>query len=271
MFGIPAKKSRERLDNGLLIDVPGMPQIGRFLQTDPVGYEDGMNWYQYCGNNPVGSTDPWGSEAERKLPPGYYRELQMPTGNVLILPYRLDPSMIQNMADFELYMKAVEKVFDRAPDLPINEIISKELEVLEQSADMTVALAAKDRSAWRVFIEVETVILTADKDGNPNKPKRVNQRWVEVNHLDGWDEEVEVYRQGGYSTWESAVAAAQTGVRFYPKYANEGARPPNEWFHDDVQHQMYGPTEHHYYGPSSKLWDLFDKKTGKPITPPAQS
>jgi hypothetical protein len=25
MFGIPAKKSRDRLDNGLLIDVPGIP------------------------------------------------------------------------------------------------------------------------------------------------------------------------------------------------------------------------------------------------------
>jgi RHS repeat-associated protein len=36
------------------------PQIGRFLQTDPVGYEDGMNWYRYCGNNPVTATNPSG-------------------------------------------------------------------------------------------------------------------------------------------------------------------------------------------------------------------
>jgi RHS repeat-associated protein len=33
------------------------PEIGRFLQTDPIGYEDGMNWYRYCGNNPGGLTD----------------------------------------------------------------------------------------------------------------------------------------------------------------------------------------------------------------------
>jgi len=36
------------------------PHIGRFMQTDPVGYSAGMNWYAYCGNNPVGRVDPSG-------------------------------------------------------------------------------------------------------------------------------------------------------------------------------------------------------------------
>lgn len=36
------------------------PTLGRFLQTDPIGYADGMNWYNYVGSDPVNSADPLG-------------------------------------------------------------------------------------------------------------------------------------------------------------------------------------------------------------------
>lgn len=38
------------------------PIIGRFLQTDTIGYADGLNWYAYVGNDPVNMTDPSGNE-----------------------------------------------------------------------------------------------------------------------------------------------------------------------------------------------------------------
>ena len=34
------------------------PAIGRFITEDPA--KDGLNWYAYCGNNPINFTDSWG-------------------------------------------------------------------------------------------------------------------------------------------------------------------------------------------------------------------
>lgn len=46
------------------------PALGRFLQPDPIGYEAGLNLYEYVGNDPLNASDPLGLAPQGQGPFG---------------------------------------------------------------------------------------------------------------------------------------------------------------------------------------------------------
>ena len=123
------------------------PEIGRFLQTDPIGYADSLNLYTYVGNNPTNWVDTLG------LWPSWFSWSYLTTGRI--------PSPYGHVT------KELRSVVDKYNPSG-NELAYREADILARRYYTTMLVFSRDNRGYARCTDYSRAILNANLDRGLN-------------------------------------------------------------------------------------------------------
>ena len=245
------------------------PFTGRFLQADPIGYEAGMNLYAYCGNSPLGLTDPSGCKPYDPCDPCdpcdgisdwldlYYSKpwrgdnvinYCQTTGNALVLPsvYKA-PESLPDMRRLAKVWGEYGLFFNFFDQFNLYNGLGDVIKGIADGIEGSIKTATNNgQYKWHAYILIQDyqwqVVGLVWKEF---KPVPVGQPyWVEIRGFAGWSDPTFQYGDlsdyegysspyTGYNSEKQAIEAAyNAGALYYHK--GIGPSPPHvdgEWLH----------------------------------------
>ena len=199
------------------------PEIGMFITEDPA--KDGLNWYVYCGGNPVMFVDPWGLDAYIIYDPSEDFMTDQAKDEYKKLKKKYDSIHIISAKDKDKFIKAWNNmgINDKGKSVEIEEVI-----IIAHGSPTSLAFGNDSISTYGLSTldekEMGKLNVSSCNTGHLDVDNNVATTFLNNNSIDeviAWDGTASYYK---FLWWSGRDGLALDQKSFY-NYASTESRP----------------------------------------------